>query len=49
MEITEYGLYNIKDEYFEDFENDILMNNKHENRPYYCTIKDNTVFIAKRK
>lgn len=40
MEIVDYGLYNIKDEYFTDFKNDYWMDNKKENRPNYCVFKD---------
>lgn len=38
--IEECGLYIIKDEYFRAFPSIRHMDNKHENRPYYCAIKD---------
>lgn len=41
MEIVEFGLYNVKDEYFKTFQNNFLVDNKSENRPYYCSLKDN--------
>ena len=40
MEIVEYGLYNIKDEYFKDYESKYFVDNKNESRPFYCTFKD---------
>ena len=40
MRILEYGLYNVKDEYFDDFRSDYLPDNKQENRPYYYAVKD---------
>ena len=43
MDIIKYGLYTIKDSFFEDFKNDFLVDNKAENRPNFCA------FIEKRK
>lgn len=40
MTIIQYGLYNVKDNYFIDFKSAYLPDNKQENRPYYCAIVD---------
>jgi len=40
MQVFEYGLYNVKDTYFNDFKNKYLSDNKQENRPYYCAVKN---------
>lgn len=40
MDVINYGLYNIKDIYFEDFRSDYFTDNKCENRPHYCTFTD---------
>jgi hypothetical protein len=40
MNIVQYGLYNILDQYFVDFKSEFLPDNKKENRPYYCAFED---------
>ena len=40
MQIWECGLYNVKDEYFDDFRSDYLPDNKQERCPYYYAVKD---------
>lgn len=35
------GLYKLKDDYFREFGNPSMMNNKYESRPYYYIFKDN--------
>ncbi|MEG2039240.1 MAG: hypothetical protein RRZ73_05890 [Oscillospiraceae bacterium] len=45
MQIVQYGLYNVQDEYFETFKSDFLPDNKQENRPYYVTYIDNDNII----
>lgn len=39
-EIALYGLYIVKDQFFSDFPNKNFMENKGENRPHYCAVKD---------
>lgn len=38
--IVEFGLYTIKDNYFIDFKSDFLVDNKAENRPNFCVVKE---------
>lgn len=40
MDIVEFGLYTIKDDYFSNFKSQFWTDNKCENRPNYCTFKD---------
>lgn len=40
MNIVDYGLYKVKDEYFEHFKSNYFTDNKSENRPYYLSFKD---------
>lgn len=40
MELTEHGIYLIKDEYFDTFGSPGMMWNKGENRPHYLAIRD---------
>ena len=40
MTLTESGLYIISDSYFVDFPSIRHMDNKHESRPYYYAVKD---------
>ena len=40
MNIVDYGLYKVKDEYFEHFKSSYFTDNKSENRPYYLSFKD---------
>lgn len=40
MEIKPFGLYSLKDDYFDRFKDSFLVQNKSENRPYYCSFKD---------
>lgn len=39
MELTQYGLYKIKDAFFKDFPSNRHMHNKSENRPYYLAVQ----------
>ena len=40
MQLVEYGLYTVKDEYFTDFPSDHWMWNKSQRRPHYYALKD---------
>ena len=40
MQIVEYGLYNIKDDYFTKYKDKFLPDNKQEKRPYYVAVRD---------
>lgn len=40
MNIIDYGLYKLKDSYFEKFSSKFLIQNKSEKRPFYCAIRD---------
>jgi hypothetical protein len=40
MNIVEYGLYKVKDEYFNRFKNEDFKDNKAEKRPHYLSFKD---------
>lgn len=40
MELTQYGFYKLKDDYFTDFPSKRHMQNKAENRPYYLSVKN---------
>lgn len=40
MQLVEYGLYIVKDEYFTDFPSDHWMWNKSQRRPHYYALKD---------
>lgn len=40
MNIVDYGLYKVKDEYFDKYENEHFTDNKAEKRPYYLSFKD---------
>lgn len=45
MELTLYGFYKVKDEYFSDFPSEWHAQNKSENRPYYLAIKSKNGII----
>ena len=38
--MVQFGLYSIKDQFFEDFKSPYFPYNKSENRPYFCSIQD---------
>lgn len=40
MNIVDYGLYKVKDEYFNRFKNEKFTDNKAEKRPHYLSFKD---------
>lgn len=40
MNIIDYGLYKLRDSYFEKFSSKFLIQNKSEKRPFYCAIRD---------
>ena len=40
MNIIEYGLYSVKDEFFNTYRDSFLPDNKQENRPYYVAVRD---------
>ncbi|MCM1315901.1 MAG: hypothetical protein NC205_00770 [Prevotella sp.] len=45
MHITNYGLYNVKEEYFTMYRNSYFSDNKSENRPYYLSFIDKNNII----
>lgn len=45
MNIVEFGLYSVLDQYFTDYQSEFLCDNKGENRPYYCSIIDSDGII----
>lgn len=45
MKVTNYGLYNVKDEYFNKYRSSYFSDNKSENRPYYLSFIDNDGII----
>lgn len=45
MDIKQFGLYILKDDYFVRFDNGFLIQNKNENRPFYCSFVDSKGLI----
>lgn len=45
MNVQQFGLYILKDDYFVRFKNDFLIHNKNENRPFYCSFVDSKGLI----
>ncbi|WP_373163424.1 type III toxin-antitoxin system CptIN family toxin [Agathobaculum sp. Marseille-P7918] len=40
--MVQFGLYSIKDQFFQDFKSPYFPYNKFENRPYFCSVKDSS-------
>ena len=45
MDIKQFGLYKVKDDYFNRFNDRFLVQNKNENRPFYCSFTDSNGII----
>lgn len=38
--MVQFGLYSVKDQFFNDFKSPYFSDNKFENRPYFCSFQD---------
>jgi len=45
MHIRKYGIYTIKQEYFQKYDNGFMYRNKENKRPFYCAFKANNDII----